>query len=60
MKLKVLDGRGMHGKEIGDKNRAKIIKWMEDNPNKTLKEIAEGTGFSVLTVGKHLKRLDGK
>ncbi|MCP3941082.1 MAG: winged helix-turn-helix transcriptional regulator [Desulfobacteraceae bacterium] len=60
MKLKAVDGRGMHGKEIGDKNRAKIIKWMKENPNKTQKEISEGTGFSVLTVSRHLKVLDGE
>ena len=47
-------GRGEYKKEIARKNRDKIRAWMEKNPNGTLTDCKKATGFSYLTIRKHI------
>ena len=47
-------GRGEYKKEIAKKNRDKIRAWLEKNPGKTLTECKKDTGFSYITIRKHV------
>ena len=48
------NGRGEFKKEIAIKNREIIRKWLEKNPGKTLTECKKDTGFSYVTIRKHI------
>ena len=47
-------GRGEYKKEIAIKNREIIREWLEKNPDKTLTDCKNATGFSYITVRKHV------
>ena len=47
-------GRGEYKKEIAKKNREIIRAWLKENPDKTLTDCKKATGFSYVTVRKHI------
>ena len=47
-------GRGEYKKEIARKNRDKIRAWLEKNPDGTLTDCKKATGFSYVTVRRHV------
>lgn len=47
-------GRGEYKKEISRKNRDRIRAWLEKNPDKTVTDCKNATGFSYITVRKHI------
>lgn len=47
-------GRGEYKKEVSRKNREIIRAWLKKNPEKTLTDCKKDTGFSYLTVRKHI------
>ena len=47
-------GRGEYKKEIARKNREIIMAWLEKNPDGTLTECKKATGFSYVTVRRHV------
>ena len=47
-------GRGEYKKEIARKNREIIRAWLEKNPDGTLTECKKATGFSYVTVRRHV------
>ena len=47
-------GRGEYKKEIARKNRDKIRSWLKKNPDGTLTQCTKDTGFSYITVRKHV------
>jgi len=47
------DGRGQHMTAKAEKNKKRVIKWVEAHPNSTLKEAAKALGLSVVTVRKY-------
>lgn len=47
-------GRGEYKKEIARKNRERIRAWLEKNPGKTLTDCKKDTGFSYITIRKHV------
>ena len=47
-------GRGEYKKEIARKNREIIRAWLKKNPDKTVTDCKKATGFSYLTVRKHI------
>ena len=48
------NGRGEFKKEVSRKNRDKIRAWLEKNPDGTLTECKKATGFSYVTVRRHV------
>ena len=48
------NGRGEYKKEISNLNRAKIREWLEKNPDGTLTQCKNDTGFSYVTVRRHV------
>ena len=48
------NGRGEFKKEVSIKNREIIRAWMEKNPNGTLTDCKKATGFSYVTVRRHV------
>jgi predicted HTH transcriptional regulator len=47
-------GKGEHKKELARKNREIIRAWLEKNPGKTVTDCKKDTGFSYLTIRKHI------
>ena len=47
-------GRGEYKKEIARKNREIIRAWLEKNPDKTVTDCKNDTGFSYVTVRRHI------
>ena len=47
-------GKGEHKKELARKNREIIRAWLKNNPDKTMTDCKKATGFSYLTVRKHI------
>ena len=47
-------GKGEHKKELARKNREIIRAWLEKNPGKTVTDCKKDTGFSYITVRKHI------
>lgn len=49
------DGRGLHMTDKAEKNKRRVLKWVKNHPNSTLKEAAKALGLSVVTVRKYAK-----
>ena len=47
-------GRGEYKKEIAKKNREIIRAWLKKNPDGTLTDCKNATGFSYVTVRRHI------
>ena len=47
-------GRGEYKKEVSRKNREIIREWLKKNPGGTLTQCKKDTGFSYITVRKHV------
>ncbi len=47
-------GRGDFKKEFARKNREIIRAWLKKNPDGTLTDCKNATGFSYITVRKHI------
>jgi len=47
-------GRGEYKKDIAKKNRDKIRAWLKKNPDGTLTDCKKATGFSYVTVRRHI------
>lgn len=47
-------GRGEFKKEVSRKNREIIREWLKENPDGTLTACKNATGFSYVTVKKHI------
>jgi len=47
-------GRGEFKKEVSRKNREIIREWLKKNPDGTLTACKDATGFSYVTVKKHI------
>ncbi len=56
--MKTKDGRGLHRKDVGAKNREIIIKFFKENPDSTRTECAVTTGLSHVTIRKHLNDIE--
>lgn len=48
------DGRGTGGILYAQKNRARIKKWIENNPEKTIADCARALGLTWQTVKRHV------
>jgi len=55
--MNVIDGRGLHTKEVAEKNKRAVKKWFKKNPNSTAKDCSKSLGLSYVTVRKHIKDL---
>lgn len=51
------DHRGKHRIKVFEKNRASVKKWLEDNPEKTMKDCSVDLGLSYLTARNHIKEI---
>ena len=47
-------GRGEYKKEVSRKNREIIRAWLKKNPDKTVTDCKNETGFSYVTVRRHI------
>ncbi len=47
-------GKGEHKKDLARKNREIIRAWLKNNPDKTMTDCKNDTGFSYVTVRKHI------
>ncbi len=52
--METRDGRGEYGRQIGERNKEEVKAFLEKNPSCTVAECMMATGFSFLTVRKHL------
>ena len=50
-------GRGDFKKEVSRKNRETIRAWLEKNPDGTLTDCKNATGFAYATVRKHIEAI---
>ena len=51
-------GRGEYKKEISRKNREIIRAWLKKNPEKTATDCKNDTGFSYVTVRRHIDAIN--
>lgn len=49
------DRRGAHSTEAKEKNRMRILKFFEKNPDATYAKASENLGLSVHTIFRHVK-----
>lgn len=55
--VNLIDGRGQNKKILQKMNFEKVVEWLKNNPNKTIKELCAGTGLSYKTVKAHLNAI---
>lgn len=51
------DGKGMHMKKVAEKNRRRIVEWIEKHPNGTRTECCNALGITYKTLRIHLKSI---
>ena len=51
-------GRGEFKKEVSRKNREIIREWLKKNPEGTFTDCKKATGFSHITVKKHIDAIE--
>ena len=53
----MIEGRGLHMKDVAVKNMQRIEKYAADNPYALQKDICEALGLTQKTLRQHLKTL---
>lgn len=53
----MIDGRGLHMKQLKDKNRKKIERYLKSHPMTTKKAAAAAMGISIGTLQNHLRAM---
>lgn len=55
--LKMKNGQGVHRLELKEKNRKRVAKWVEENPNGTMTECKNELKLAYNTISSHLKAI---
>ena len=55
----MIEHRGRHKKVIFKTNREKVLKWLKENPDKSMKQCSKDTGLSYQTARCHIKSILG-
>lgn len=55
--MKISNGRGRHITAIKNKNRKKILDFINKNPGCTRKEICDNVGIAYITLRRHIDEI---